>query len=79
MENKKQTLKARETIDKEYAEKLPLEDLVKVAGGVSSNTYKCPFCGMEFEKFGNILSEMEMKWHMAQHLAQHLLEENTPK
>ena len=75
MENQKQTLKARETIDKEYVEKLPLEDLVKVAGGVSSNTYKCPFCGMEFEKYGNILSEMEMKWHMAQHL----LEENTPK
>lgn len=75
MENKKQTLKARETIDKEYVEKLPLEDLVKVAGGVSSNTSQCPFCGMEFEKYGNILSEMEMKWHMAQHL----LEENTPE
>ena len=75
MDNKNLPLKERETINKKSVEKLSQEDLEKVAGGASSNKSICPYCGMEFDKFGNILSEMEIKWHMAQHY----LEENIPK
>ena len=56
-------------------EELSLDQLDQVAGGASSNKFICPYCGMEFDKFGNILSEMERTWHMAQHY----LEENIPK
>ena len=56
-------------------EELSLDQLDQVAGGASSNIFICPYCGMEFDKYGNILSEMERTWHMAQHY----LEENIPK
>lgn len=73
MENKKQTPKAAETINKEQLEKLLPEDWDKVVGGLSSDTKICPYCGMEFDKYGGTISELEMRWHMAQHL----IEENT--